>query len=682
MAIKANSRIRFDSGWWKKECPKDLFRVKEFTRFIDAMDDFGGAERRLDIQAGDDQLDATDLAELRKAKDLIGKIDKPRKEFLKYCEDLATDLKKAKDKKLQEDKKTYDILVKLLKTNVPAAVDDFREMLDSFDGDPVGAPMVTPASHAAYLKRLMPRLKRLPFNFGFALVSQEPTDQRFQFHNKKAPRSLANSLKNDVQPRKLTWGEAFGGGIYPDGDYPAATLVLVVHGPMVPSFARRVRVSLKAFGLSMFNNIVVVKDGQLEESKDGEGDEIPNEEIVADNLDALDLEVAETEDPNVVKSSLTQEEYQNIQEAKRVELGEIPAPPPPPPPQAPKAPPPPPPPQGARPAPKPAPQLSPELLVEHKAWIKVRSGIAKKVARCIHEKWGPFKKVEVLWKRSNDYAKDGVHDSAIKGARSIEKMLAGYEPGAEGPKEEYERLKPDFEKQLGACIKERKGDLESMRVFWANAKMSAEMGNYAMAIKFLKELGKCIAEKDLPPKEEVPVDPVERRQLRDDLLDKLASIEESLEDALEKLKENDEKSGKKMDRPVDSLKQKVRDALYAHDPNFAETEKEKFAFREAEANLQQLANFIKDAKKAGYKAQKTIDMVRKTAGELDQRVGKLAHLVDEESLKKAFKKNSKARARFAKFLRKDDLFGAVPKLKPWESAVSNLESEASKAGLS
>ncbi|GMG84691.1 hypothetical protein LNKW23_39070 [Paralimibaculum aggregatum] len=658
MALNANSKIKFDSTWWKKQCPKDLFREKKFTRFIDAMDDFGDAERRLDIQAGDDQLSSTDLAELRKAKELIVKIEKPRKEFMDYCAERAKDLLKAKDKKLVEERKTYEVLARILKSTVPAAVQDFNEMLDSFDGDAVDAPMVTPAAHSAYLKRTMPRLKRLPFHFGFALVAQEPTDQRFLFHNKKAPRSLANTLKNDVTPRKLTWGIAYGGGIYEGASYPAATLVLVVQGPMVPSFARRVRVTLKAFGISMFNNVVVIKDGEeVEASTAEEGDELPTEEIEAEDLDALDLEVEE-EDPNTVKSSFSKEEYEAMQQA------DIPPPPPPPPPKAP----PPPKPAAVKPAPEGAQALSPELL----AWQKKRIALAGKVERCVADTWGPYKKVQGMWKAAVAGAKKGQFDSALKAAAAIERMLEKYTPGPEPDRQKWERSAPPIISQVVEMRRNGEGDHESMLCYWSTAKMLADDGDYALALKFLSQVSWLIEHKDDPQVDEIPVDPVAKRNEAEDLIAKLERIEDELEGALAKLKEADTKTGKKTERPVDRLTSTVRKALYDADP----AEVENYDFKSALLALKELDKIIEEARKAGFKAEKTIDHIRKTAADLDNQVKSIAHKVSDPDLEPFFVDASRARGRMAKFLRKNDLFGALPKLKPWQKAVDALMQEA------
>ncbi len=669
--MKKNPKIKFDTAWWRKECPKELFRVKEYTRFVDAIGDYESAERALDLDAGgDDQLTTAQINELNKAKAALKSIEKPRKEFMEYCEDRADS---EKDKKLKEQ---FAILAEVMKRTMPGAMAEQAKILDSYDGDAVDAPMVTPDSHGKYLAKTLPRLKRLPYNFGFALVDNEPTSNRFFFHKQKAPRSLANSLKNDVRPRVLTFGVAYGGGIYPGGDYPAATLVLVVQGKMVPSFARRVRLMLKEFGQSLFNNVVVVKDGiVMEKSTEEEGDDLNLEEVAQEDLsDISDAPEPAADAP--VKSGISKEDYAAMQEQDR--QSDLP-PPPPPPPGAAAAPPPPPPPEPAKAEAPPKSAGAP--LEEQIAWERLRRQIAKKVETAIATKWGPYKKVQGMWRAALQGVEQGKYAPAMKAGTAIQKMLEGYTMEPEEPHQEYRRKKKKLSPVMWDLLRQRKGDVAGMASAMGMAELLAEDGKYQEALRYLDLVARYIADSEKPPKEKIPKDPSARRDMAQDLLAKLAAMEGDLEQAVAALKSAEKPSDRSGD--VATNREAVYKALHSPGGRFPSgfvesTEKggDRLDLKKAQLAISRLQEVIYAARRVARLKSKTLDEVKKAAKALDKEVRGIAHLVREPSLREHFKLASQTRDKVLRELRRSDIYAAEAKLEPWKKAVSALMTEA------
>ncbi|MGF1444583.1 MAG: hypothetical protein ACFBRM_00095 [Pikeienuella sp.] len=658
--MKKNATVKFDTSWWRKECPKELHRVKEYMRFVDAVGKYESAERALSIEVGgDESLSRQQLAELQKAATTLKAIEKPRKVFLDHCEDMA---KGEKDKKLKAE---YDALVEVLKKGVPAAVREELEMLDSLDGDAMKAPMVTPAAHAKYLKSVAPQLKRIPHNFAFALVSSSEHDaNRFLFHKLKGARSLANSLKGDVTPKMLCWGTAYGGPIFPGGRYAANVLVLSVQGRTVPGLARRVRVMFQMMGIGTYNRIVIVKDGEELEAIEEPGNEA-FEDVAQQSLDVPE------DDPEVEKGPVAPEKAEASKAQHRPpQETEVTAPPPPPPP-----------PQQSTAEPQ-DPAKSKDKLKAELAWEIHRRKLARRVELVIARQWGHWKKVQGLWNAAQKAGSQGNIGAALKAAQAIEKLIAAFPDTPEPKHEEFKRKAQKLGPVMMDLVRQRKGDLGGMAGAWGMAELLSEDGKYEEALAYLNLLAQFIADSDKPPKDDIPKSPEDRRELARDLLAKIQVLSEDLPDAYEILAQ-EPRPQKDAEKDAENSIKAAHQALHAlddvkggFDETFYEKDKEQYDFKKAQIAISRLEQMLYAARRKGKSATKTLGKLRKKVDALERRVQDFAHLVPEPTLTTFFRAVSAARGRVARFLKKEDVYGAYAKIGAWENAVQKLAVEA------
>lgn len=275
--------------WWKKEQPAGL--KKSAGPFEKALDELSKA--RSGLKPGDDGS----IKALMKALDALEKAGS----------DVATEAKalasKIKDKKEKTDlTNTMSVMDKPLGkfiAEVRAELEQASEEgSEEEEEEEVSADKLKdPGLHVAYLKKIMPKLKRKTYSFALGLPSNDPADMRFSFHPKKGGRSLGSKLKAAIGAKKFTFGKAgtgkLAGDVTGDEETAARTLVLYLEGRKIPSLAKRIKMMLRAMKVTAFNKVKIVQDGVEIESADDSTDMT----LEAVDLDEPDTEEEETEAP-------------------------------------------------------------------------------------------------------------------------------------------------------------------------------------------------------------------------------------------------------------------------------------------------------------------------------------------------------------------------------------------------
>ncbi|MEM9148251.1 MAG: hypothetical protein AAGC57_18955 [Pseudomonadota bacterium] len=142
--------------------------------------------------------------------------------------------------------------------------DDLEEDEDDIFG--------TPDAHRAYLKRMIPRIKRGPHMFALCLPSNDPKEMRFMFHRSKQPRSLGVKLKKHMNTRRFTYGIVGSDRLATRlgiTDLEPRTLVIYLEGRTFPSLAKRIRILLRSLKISQFSRVRIVQQGQEITEDDG-----------------------------------------------------------------------------------------------------------------------------------------------------------------------------------------------------------------------------------------------------------------------------------------------------------------------------------------------------------------------------------------------------------------------------
>lgn len=620
---KGTKNFKLDDGWWKKESHPEVFKAAE--KFGRALKAFSAADNSLNLTADDEQLSQSELAELKKATTLLADVEKEGRDFAGKCQGLG---KSSRDKKAAE---AFAITGDVLKKALPKAIQDKREEYDSYDGDADDAPLVTPEAHKAYLKKMLPRLKRMPLNFGFALVSGEPTDQRFLFHKQKAPRSLSTSLKSDTNAKKLTFGTAAAGHLVAEERYGGNTLILSLEGKPVPNLARRARLLFQKLGIATFNKIVVTREGQEVELSDEDEAEVELPEVEADDDDDLDEDVSSQGAP--------------VDE-------EQPAPPPPPAPEQ------------AAPKPKPEP---PQKSPEEQRWLEMRAALGGLLERAVTVGHPPAKKARAVWGMAKGAAEKGDYGGAIKAATMVQALLKGFDPPPENIAERYARQSRKIVPLLTAHVKDGRPGGRAMRQLLSRAETLAENGQHAAALELLDTLARDLA-RGGPDAEPVPRAPEDRSGFARTLLVKADLMSNAAEDLADVYEEPERRA---FVQEVNQTLDTAREAL--GDPNDPAAERD---FPAAFAAFQALERILARARKAGKRNSTTLTRLATRIRELDGEVMALAPRVDEPELVELFATAAQARQGVAQAMRRKDVFGAMARIGPWEEAVSALREAA------
>ncbi|MGF1444651.1 MAG: hypothetical protein ACFBRM_00445 [Pikeienuella sp.] len=267
--MKSASQITLTKAWWKKEAPDGL--KKSASAFEKALDEYAKAEAGLEKGKPDQAARAFEAA--------LSSLESAGKQVATEAKDLE---KKEKDKKKKADlANTQAVMEKPLAKEIAAARSKIEEVSDAAPGDFVSA-----AAHAQFVRKWAGKIKRGSVSFAIGLPSADPADMRFNFHASKDGRSLASVLKSAAKAKKTTFGRAGALALAEDvgdEDATARTLCLDLEGPRIPGLAKRVRLMLKALGISQFGKVQVLEGGvEVDAADDDLSDEAP--------IDALDLE--------------------------------------------------------------------------------------------------------------------------------------------------------------------------------------------------------------------------------------------------------------------------------------------------------------------------------------------------------------------------------------------------------
>ncbi|MEM9145170.1 MAG: hypothetical protein AAGC57_03155 [Pseudomonadota bacterium] len=618
---KMVKNFKLDDMWFKKESLPEVYG--EADKFVRALKVFSSADNGLNLEAGDEQLSSSDLASLNKAKAMLGDVEKAGRELQVKCPSLA---KSAGDKKVSQG---FTTTGEVLKKVLPKAIQDKREEYDGYDGDGDDAPLVSPDAHKAYLKRYLPRLKRMPHNFGFALVSNEPNDQRFLFHKQKAARSLATMIKSDSNAKQTSFGIAAAGSLISEERFGANTLVLNVEGKVVPSLARRARLLFQSLGISTFNNIVVLRgDEQIELSDESEGD-VPLAtvtEILEDDVE----EAPEPVDPPAPEAP-----------AQDAPMGQAP-------------------PEKPKPQPR---QANPE----ERRWLELRGTLAPRVERAIEMKHGVFKKTKAVWGMARQAADTGDFGGAIKAASMLQALLKGFEPPPEDPAAKYERQKKKIFPLMAEYIKAGKPGAKGLRLLYGEAEARAAKGQMEAALELLDLLARDIAAGG-PKTEPVPKGAEAQAALARTLIEKTALMESAAHRLAEAF---DGPERVTYSEDVAGAGEAARHAL--GDPGDPAASR---SFSEAFAALSVLDRLVQRGQARAKKGSDTLGDLRQRIDEIDGRVKPLAPLVHTPELKPLFAAAAMAREQMTAAMRRKDVFGAMARIGPWDDAVSRLVAAA------
>lgn len=285
--MKNANSIELTRQWCKKELPQQL--KKSGAAFEKAVDDLSKA--RSGLKPGD----ASAIKALEKALDAL---EKAAKDVAAEAKALAA---KEKDKAVKTDlTNTVSVMDKPLAKAVAAVRGEIEDAEteendpDTGGGDEDEASddkLADPVLHAAYLKKISPKLKRKTFNFALGFPSNDVKDMRFNFHPKKGGRSLGSQLKKACGSKKFTFGRAgtgaLAGEVTGDPELAGRTLVLYLEGRKIPSLAKRVKLMLRTMKIPAFSKVKIIKDGQELESADDDTDL---------TVEAVDLDTPDPED--------------------------------------------------------------------------------------------------------------------------------------------------------------------------------------------------------------------------------------------------------------------------------------------------------------------------------------------------------------------------------------------------
>lgn len=617
--MKGNARFELDERWWKKEAPKEVQKIA--PKFEKALKEFSTADDGLNMEADDSLLSDAELAELARAAKLLDAVQTTGAELLKDVEKLAD----GEDDK--ERRKALEGAAEALKKALPKAIEEKRQEYDGYDGDAKKSPLVSPDAHTAYLKRMLPRVKRMEHNFAFALVSNDPDDQRFLFSMKKGAKSLATSIRGDTRPRSVTWGRAIGGANHGDGRHGNMTLVLILEGKKVPGLARRVRFLFQALGISLFNKCVVVQDGEEDVSDEAEAEtplgELPEEEAGEETGDA--------------------------------------------PPRAQPAP-------AARPVP-PLPERAPRRARDPQKleWLALRKAVAPKLERAVAERHGDPKllqKYRTIWLKAQEIAGTGKYAKAIKAAQAVTQFLADYAPPPEDAAARWARKRRKLYPAMVARLRAGEADPARCRAAWALSEVKHAEGDDTGALAALNDLARLLAGAGAAAAGGLL--PRGGAELADDLRERLAVLTREADALLPDLQDP---LRERFDRERAALESAIGSAVAAAGQGAGGR-----AAAAAERDLAHFERTLEDARRAAGRAARRFGDLRREIAALDARVDALAHRAEEEALSAALRAAAAARRRLLPRVRRADLYGCLARLPAYAGAVEALERAAEREG--
>ncbi len=272
--MKSASQIALSKAWWRKEAPPGL--KKSAAAFEKALEELAKAEAALGNGASDQGAKAFEAA--------LSSMQAAGKQVAAEAKDLE---KKEKDKKAKAElANTQAVMDKPLAKEIAAARAKLAQL-----GDGKGSDFGDAAAHARFVKSWAPRIKRGQVSFAVGMPSAKPEEMRLNFHMTKDGRGLASVLKREAGAKKVAFGRAGAlalaeeAGEAGEADTNARTLCLDIEGGRIPGLAKRVRLLLKALGVSQFGKVLVLEGGVEVDAAD---EDLPDDLALA----AVDLEDA------------------------------------------------------------------------------------------------------------------------------------------------------------------------------------------------------------------------------------------------------------------------------------------------------------------------------------------------------------------------------------------------------
>jgi len=249
--VASVAALKLDRTWWRATQPAALNRSgRGFEKAIEAFTKAKlGLKRRPDAES-------------------LGRFEAALEGIEDAARAVVSEAKKLKRKADSEVKSELTATISVLGTPLTKRVGEWRDKateleteLDDNDDDIFG----TLDNHRAYVKRMVPRLKRNPHKFALCLPSNDPEDMRFCFHRSKQPRALGLRLKKHLNTRRFTYGIIGGEGLARQIgiiDLEPRTLVVYLQGRTFPSLARRIRILLRKLKIAQYSRVRVIREGE------------------------------------------------------------------------------------------------------------------------------------------------------------------------------------------------------------------------------------------------------------------------------------------------------------------------------------------------------------------------------------------------------------------------------------
>ncbi|MEO0621673.1 MAG: hypothetical protein AAF183_05535 [Pseudomonadota bacterium] len=292
--MKNATNIEFTKQWCKKEMPATL--KKSGPPFEKAIDEL--VKTRSALKPNDEGT----AKALQKAVD---QLSKAAKDVIAEAKALE---KKTKDKAEKTDlQNTAQVMLKPFEKALAEVVQELEnagaveEIEESDEEDEASDDkLADPAKHADYIKKTSTKLKKKIFNFALGFSGNKPEDMRFNFHNKKAGRSLGGKLKAVAKSKKFTFGKVGTqaleeGTTGEEGGSGSRTLILYIEGRRIPGLAKRVKLMFRTLKVAAFSKVKIVVDGKEVESADDDMDltvqpmdlDAPDDEGVEENNETV-----------------------------------------------------------------------------------------------------------------------------------------------------------------------------------------------------------------------------------------------------------------------------------------------------------------------------------------------------------------------------------------------------------
>ena len=276
--MKSKTDFQMNTDWWKREQPVSLAKGKG-AKFLAAMTTVVRSNAALGkaIKAKDQEEFAEVAPLLEAALDEIEKVGK------EVAAEVRTLLKSAGDAKLRLD---LDNTLAVMGKPLARVIDSLRGGLDALDTEDDSNDLSNAEAYKAYLKKMMPKLKKGAYSFAIAMPSASPADIRMRVHRTKEGKALATALRKEIGTAKFCWGNAAAEAQVENAeDEKNSTLILMLDSKLIPGLAKKLKQGFGAMESTTFKKVKILIDGE-----EAETDETPEGEVrPADDEAGTDL---------------------------------------------------------------------------------------------------------------------------------------------------------------------------------------------------------------------------------------------------------------------------------------------------------------------------------------------------------------------------------------------------------